>query len=193
MTTQQAKLAAQEILEQSEIVKTAFQKLILRGYQPTDISFENNIIAGYTLSTCTIDDCKIFATSGGALNWLSAATIAANGNNWIYSGVSAIEDNGASSEYDIVMILPNVNDEVCRNLNLNLGITSALSDPIPVTDDTTISIQQLNDTYPIATSANVFDGTDITGNEAVCVQVGTMSGAYSGTNQFFFVQTVYAG
>jgi len=193
VTTQQAKLAAQEAIEHGDLVKNAFQKLLLRGFEATDISFENNIVAGYTLSTCATDDCKIFEVNGGSLNWIKASNTANGGTNWIYSGVSSILDNGANARSDIVMILPGVTEEVCRNINFTLGVTANISDAPPVTDDTTITTQQLKDTFPIAESANVFDGANITGNDAVCVQIGTMSGAYAGTNEYHYVHTIYAG
>ena len=68
-TDEQAKLAAQEIIEYGNTVANAVQKLRLRGCSDTEISFENDIIDGYENGTNT--SCQVFHVDGGDINWTS--------------------------------------------------------------------------------------------------------------------------
>jgi hypothetical protein len=68
LTDQQAKLAAQEIIDYGNTVATAVQKLRLRGCSDTEISFENDAssIADYTNPNAPTDkSCHVFDINGG--------------------------------------------------------------------------------------------------------------------------------
>ena len=66
MSDQQAKLAAQEIIDYGNTVAAAVQKLRLRGCTDTQISFENSAIAGHVNPNAPADEsCHILSPSGG--------------------------------------------------------------------------------------------------------------------------------
>ena len=152
-------------------------------------------MAGYALASWTTDDCKVFAQDGGSLEWFIPPQGANSGENWVYTGDLPILGNGSNNYYDITMILPNVSDQICRQLNLNLHVTTSLSDPIPVANDTSLQANKLATANPIAASPNFIDGANIDNHTAVCVQIVGSSGEFIGVpaNAYFFVQTVYAG
>lgn len=195
ITEQQAKVTSSQILEQAEAATLAVQKLLLRGFDETEISFENNQVAGYALAACTTDDCKVFADSGGALNWFFPPENANSGEHWVYTGNLPIADNGSNNLYDVTMILPNVNDSICRQINFELNITSSITDPIPVATDTTLGATKLSTANPINAVSEVIDGGIIDGKTAICVEIVGSSGEFAAVpnNRYFFVQTLYAG
>jgi len=74
ITEEQAKVAAQEIIEYGDAVANAVQKLVLRGCSDTEISFENDVIVHgddtkyYTThDVITPDECKVHNTMGGGI------------------------------------------------------------------------------------------------------------------------------
>lgn len=194
VTEEQAKIAAQEAIEQAETVKNAVQKLLLRKIDETSISFENSAVTGYTLSSCTNDFCKVFNNNGGAINWIQVPQNSNDGTDWIYTGTLPILGNGSDARYDITMILPKVSDNICRQINVFLGYSNNLSDPIPVPDDTTLGAQKISTANPLNAASNFIDGTNIDGTPALCVQIPTPSIELgTTTNSNYFVYTLYAG
>jgi len=193
ISEQQAKIAAQNIIEQGQTVSNAVQKLILRGFDETEISFENTIDADYALAGCTINSCQVFNLEGGGLNWIYPPENANDGTNWIYSGELPINGNGQNARYDLTMILPNINEKICQEINFKLGLTATNNDTILTADDATITIEKLETGNEISDSSNFIDGAGIDENLSICVQIGTASGDYAGTNEYFFIHTLYAG
>ncbi len=190
---QQSKIAAQNIIEQGQTVSNAVQKLILRGFNETQISFENNIESGYDLAACTSSACKVFDINGGGLNWLYPPENANEGENWLYTGTYPIWGNGTLIRYDITMVLPNIVENVCKEINFKLGLVASNNDPILIPDDMSVWVYKLNSTFPIDQSPNYARGVGITGNLAACIRVNTFNGSYTGTNQNYYVHTIYAG
>ena len=61
LTDQQARLAAQEIIDYGNDLANAVQKLRLRGCTDTQVSFENNIVTEYTNPNAPADkSCHVF-------------------------------------------------------------------------------------------------------------------------------------
>ena len=195
ITEQQARVVSSQVLEQGEAMALAVQKLLLRGFDETEISFENSVVAGYGLASCATDDCKVFNDAGGALNWFEPPEGSNSDEDWVYSGDLPIADNGNNNVYDITMILPNVNDSVCRQINFELNITSSINDPIPTATDATLGATKLSTANPINAASEVINGGIIDGNTAICVEIVNSSGELTAVpnNRFFFVQTLYAG
>ena len=193
LTDQQAKIAAQNIIEQGETVSNTVQKLLLRGYRETEISFENNIATGYTLAECVENGCKVFDINGGGLNWIYPPEYANEGENWIYTGTVPVRYNGKNPVYDITAILPNIDEKVCQEINFKLGLAATNNEDILSSADTTIYINRLHTGSPINPTANYLDGPNIDGNPSICISIDSMTGHYTGTNQNYYVHTLYAG
>lgn len=69
--TEKASIAASEIMDYSNSVKIAVQKIIMNGCSDTDISFANNVVSGYEHSPPAPSKCMVFKSSGGQLRWKS--------------------------------------------------------------------------------------------------------------------------
>lgn len=144
LTKQQAKIAAQELLDFLGTVEKATNKLRSRGCSESDISFANTgdtgpFVAANDPATAPSDgSCDIFNSSGGGLNFnmnwekyqISLAEItqyaAGNenqyGNIYFRIGTASTVDVGTAAN-DLMMHLNFVQPEICRQFNLLQGYT----------------------------------------------------------------------
>ena len=140
-TDEQAKLAAQEIIEYGNTVANAVQKLRLRGCSDTEISFENDVVGGYINANSPIDNsCHVFHVDGGGINWAQPprnASIHAN-TNYNFTGYFCIFSVGKNpscigsdciDNEELSMFLPNVTFEVCLKINEYIGIENPSNSP----------------------------------------------------------------
>jgi len=139
MTDQQAKLAANEIIEYGQTVANAVQKLKLRGCSDTEISFENDVVAGYENPNSPTDNsCHVFDINGGNLNFANPPEPFANtGPNFFdgkYSFIHASEwaGNGntcaTSSCSELMLLMSFLNESVCNEINSLLGYNTDIRD-----------------------------------------------------------------
>ncbi len=136
LTSERARLYATEILEQADIIANSVAQTRLRGYNDTEISFENSEVSGYSNANCPDDICLIFHPNGGGLNytapsekWLDTTQNAELRYGEIYfNGTSHVVNVGTDSD-DLIMFIPYLNLATCQEVNKLLGIE-------PVTDDT---------------------------------------------------------
>lgn len=107
-------------------VRQAVQSMkISNGCRDTEISFENDIVTGYTNGTNT--ECQVFERDGGGMNWVSPANNVNDGSEWIFTGTNHVDDLG-STEPDLIMILRNINSNICDRINDTSGISALGSD-----------------------------------------------------------------
>ncbi len=137
LNKERSALYATEIIEYGNILTQAVSQIRLRGYQATEISFENNMVAGYTNANCTDSECKIFNINGGGISWLSPKTGVNDGNEWFITGGPCIPDIGIgdaactalSGSSELVIFLPNVDKDICLQINKKLGINNIADSP----------------------------------------------------------------
>jgi hypothetical protein len=144
MTDQQAKLAAQEIIDYGNTVANAVQKLKLRGIQDHEFDFSNNV---YKLengtpwpavnTTCASNICKLFDAEGGGIQAKYASEIAQIKNVPNLLGSSSgmggfrtvyIEDIGTDAA-DLTFDFVYINKEICIKINEILGIENPSGNP----------------------------------------------------------------
>lgn len=143
MTGKQAELAASEILDYASAIKRAVQELQINGCADTEISFENNVVAGYTNANAPSDNsCHIFHPNGGGLqyvepnrDWLDNDQSSQTYFNewyttpsiWIVGigtdGSGSFCNGGAAdgSCRELLTGVPYVSQQVCMALNKKLG------------------------------------------------------------------------
>ncbi|MAZ75980.1 MAG: hypothetical protein CMH31_01610 [Micavibrio sp.] len=69
ITDVQAEAYANEIIAYGNELKSAVKRLQLRGCSDTEISFENNVVSGYTNPNSPTDNsCHVFDIAGGGVN-----------------------------------------------------------------------------------------------------------------------------
>lgn len=145
LTIQQAKLAANEIIDYGNAVAKAVQKLKLRGCTDTQISFENPIsAANYTNPSAPTDKhCDVFNLAGGGLNFTTLDKNVAGENagspyvDFSFVAANEIEKVGTDCGTAIcseLLIYALVKENICQQINILLGI-SGISGAIPVDSD----------------------------------------------------------
>lgn len=189
LTDQQAKVAAQEIIDYSNTLANAVQKLRLRGCTDTQISFESAALAeDYSNPNPGSDNCKVFSASGGSMNviamkpeWLDTNWSANGAFGKVFfsypqciDGVGSHEDPCVENSTDLVFIALFLKEEICIEMNKQLGIGSAGADP-PGANSTSALFKG-----SYSGSLSTLSHEDINGKMAACVidTAGSTVGAY---------------
>jgi len=143
ITDSQAKLLASDVLSYMNTVSTAVSQLRLRGCSDTEVSFENPAVAGYTNGNAPGDNtCHVFEPAGGGVTWTDppAGSIGSAGQ-WKITGSHHISligcDATNSSCSELLLVLEDVNDNVCIKINDLSGITNPSSVPPSQAEDYT--------------------------------------------------------
>ena len=121
ISKEQASLAATEILDYANTVANAVSKLRLRGCSDTEISFENNIVAGYPNGTNTL--CQVFHADGGNINFINKFN--ASDEDIFFNTELRLEGFGNAFDLaELVMYLRYISDEVCLEINRRSNIST---------------------------------------------------------------------
>lgn len=158
------RIQAGQILRYAKSIEAAIQKMKLRDVSENDISFKNPTTAtDYTNANCdaagdrSFPGCQLFDVEGAGLTYRNFAS-SNDGSDWIFTaannvGTTAgpVGSTAARSGNDIIMLLPNVDETLCIQINRDLDVGT--SGTLPV------------DTTGIATTA--FTGTYATGGPIV--------------------------
>lgn len=185
ITDEQARLAAQEIVEYGSNVAQAVQKLRLRGITDTEISFENNVfrrmdntleqVAG-EFPNCTSAECKVFDPGGGAITPIiipdmalvdlsdqAGTTLLRPGHSWFAS--IRVEDVGTTNN-DLVLRIPFLETETCMKINDLLNIDNPGGNP---PQDPPTGWAQYENSYG-GSGIIGDDETDLAGKTAFCAR-----------------------
>ena len=140
---EQQRIKSGQIMRYAKSIETAIQEMQLRNISENDISFQNSdTVTDYTNDNCNdVNDrsypgCLIFNVEGAGLTYRNFPE-ANDGSDWIFTAANNVgtEDNpiGTTAEItgnDIVMLLPNVNQSLCIQINRDLDIGEAGALPI---------------------------------------------------------------
>lgn len=161
LTKQQAKIAAQEILNYARLVEGAVNRVRRNGCSESEISFDNAVVAGYSNPNSPIDEsCHIFEDGGGKVSYTSPPSNTTSLNWFFDSGVyvRGIAEETALSGADLVILLPDISKTICENINsmLDHGFSS-----IPI--DNGNIFENADDKY-IGTFINGAEADSLTGH-----------------------------
>ncbi len=171
LTKEKNNLAATDILDYTNVLASAVVQLRLRGYDNTEISFENDTVSGYTNPNCNGDTgCLVFHPDGGGIVWSEPPAGSNDGSTWLFTGTTVVEQTGSDGTPELAVILPHVTGGVCQEINKKLSIGSG--DPPPILN----GLASLTDTK--------FQGTYSTDNT-----LGTLSSEHAGKSAFCFSET----
>ncbi len=144
MSQEDAIMAANQIMDYADSIDNAVQLTMVNGTTPELISFQNDIIAGYTNGSAA-DINKIFKTVGGGAayqapdtDWLDSAQSAQGFyGQWYFPantcvpyigrGATDCNSDGDDNE-EVVMILPYIKLDICLALNKKLDIDNCAAD-----------------------------------------------------------------
>lgn len=185
LTSEQAKLAAQEIIEYGNTVATAVQKLRLRGVADTEISFENSVYEQmngdleYPASefpNCVNAQCKVFDIDGGGVTPsvmpdFAVANLSDRAGTSLlrpgYSWFASIKIEGiGSTNNDLVLRTPFLKTETCLKINDLLGIDNPGGTP---PEETITGWAHYQNTYT-GTGVLGDEATNLKGRRAFCAR-----------------------
>lgn len=132
LSHKQAEIFASDIMDYAQKIERATGRVLSRGFSETALSYENDMVSGYSNANCTSDRCKIFENSGGAVNWQSPTRLMNGGAEWIITGGNYVKGLGSAgdiSDSELLLILPDVRRIVCQEINARLGIASPGESP----------------------------------------------------------------
>lgn len=138
ISARQAELAATDMLNYAQRMERAVSRLRRNGTSENDISFDDPALTGFNHTPAVSDDNKVFNTSGGNIRYVPPADKSNDGSDWHFTGRTCIPDigtgaTGCDSDADItneelLMVLNNVNQSVCEEINDSLEITGIPTD-----------------------------------------------------------------
>ena len=184
-TEEQAKLAAQEIIEYGNNVANAVQKLRLRGVQDHEFDFSNNVfkLTNGTLfplvnATCTSNTCKLFSVNGGNIEAQYAPEVSQISN--LPNGIGSTPGQGnfrsnyiegiGSSEPDLNFEVTYVNRKVCIKINEILGVDNPSNTP-PVDSYSQQNYSGTLTSFPLPSGTDSIGDsiTNLAGKTAFCL------------------------
>lgn len=178
LTKQQAKIAAQEILNYARLVEGAVDRVRRNGCSENEISFENAVVAGYSNTNAPINgSCDIFGTTGGKIeysapktDWLDSFFSNQTGNygTWKFVANHTIEGVGTNAT-DLRITLNFIKKEICLNINNLLNIENPSGNP-PIDENSISGDNEFVGAYSIPSANTIGDdgGHNLAGKSVYC-------------------------
>lgn len=154
LTTQQAKLVAQELISYAGLLERAVDRVRTRGCSEEEISFQAAGNAGYVNPDAPPEfNCHIFQASGGAMtSWQTFDSMAGTP----YVTATHTVNGTETTDGDLVFFYDQVPVEVCNEINKQLDID--LLGGLPA-DDTELTYTTFTGSYTAA--AEVVNDGDV--------------------------------
>lgn len=188
VTTEQANLAAIEILDYVSAVKRVVQELQINGCSDTEISFENPIITNYPTNNPSAPSdrsCHVFDVNGGGLSYLrlnpvfldntfSESDHATFGSYHInahhcVSGIGSDTIPCTPSATDMVISVNFIKRNICIAINRNANLDQI--NDFSIREGSNHDLPLFNGTYGPSSPLILGDSvTEITGRQYACTQ-----------------------
>lgn len=202
LTDEQARVAAQEIIDYGNTVAAAVQKLRLRGCKDTEISFENNISsANYTNPNAPSDkSCHVFDINGGNINvkipqdsWIvpkPSVNHKAYQTPYISSRhcVDGVGESGCL-EPELTFMFSYLKKNICEQINANLGILNELND----TNLFTLrNANHATGTFILEAQDKIDNDIDVTGKNQFCITTNGINANHTPNPGYTYVNVLIA-
>ncbi|MFP4313580.1 MAG: hypothetical protein ACLFR0_04550 [Alphaproteobacteria bacterium] len=141
ISDRQAELAAADILSYIQRVERGISRVRRSNISENDISleFDGNFVNANcdAPADAAFPDCQVFNARGGRVSVVPPPANANDGTDWHFTGHTCIADIGngdgtcegdSISNEELLMVLRNVDQNVCEALNERLGITGIPAD-----------------------------------------------------------------
>lgn len=116
----EAEAYAKQIIQYGNEVKSAVKRLQLRGCSDTEISFENNVVSGYTNPNAPSDrSCHVFDVAGAGLSWREF--------NALFTGDIQFE-NVKTAGAELTLQITDIGNALCQEINTSLDTDNAAND-----------------------------------------------------------------
>lgn len=137
---EQNQIVASEILTYAKSIENAVQSLLARGCSENEISFENNIVAGYENTTAPRTDksCHVFDVDGAGLTyeapktkWLDSTHSAeAEYRNILFVGTNQVKNLRNDSRDDLLFMVNWLSNDVCAAINRTIFSDSTITEDL---------------------------------------------------------------
>lgn len=188
-SSEKESIQVSQLFQYGTTMSTAMLRMSLRGVGDTDYCFytgSNN--ATYNHASCSDDTNNVFHPDGGGVSYQSPPTGVNDGSDWEIIDTAAVWGQGltdsTAASRDVVMVLRQVPDSVCLEINDKVGINV-----IPV-DNGDLNANLFDGVY---TAVDGIDGCpDNCASMAVSPfgSIATHTGCFeeedTGTNIFFY-------
>ena len=185
LSEEKQRLLATDIIGYSDTVAKAVTQLRLRGTPITSLSFANPFISSGEYGVYGADPAnEIFNPVAGAVIYTDPPADATTTGTEEYLFLSDNEVEGigstcgAASCADLLMVIPNMREEVCIKLNDMLGVTNPSG--VPPTDST------IDDSTKFAPAPNPFGYSETIGDEDTALE-GQQEACFEETGDTEFV------
>lgn len=132
ISDRRAELAATEIMDFSQRVSRAVNAMRAKNISENDISLE--FAGNFVNANCNdgadpnYPACQVFNPSGGRITEQAPPENANDGTSWHFTGSSCVDSAAACasdsvSNEELLLVLPNLESNVCESINKKLGIT----------------------------------------------------------------------
>jgi len=201
LTDNQARIAAQELIDYGQKVEKAIDKLRVKGCSETGLSFantvyrlyNNNIIYndGHNPNAPVTGECDIFKTSGAGLVprlfqqqtvYVNTLPLTSTGHGSAEFRTARVPGVGDPAKDELLFTIPVVQTDVCAAINKILGVANHASGRPPVAQ---WSSSAYSSPFFPGTMTIVDDEGAISGKTAFCSRYST--GADVWNNSFFQV------
>lgn len=182
LTADQARIAADSIIDYANTVAGAVSKLKLRNCTETQLSFQNaSTGATYTNASAPSNkSCHVFDMAGAKLNWVEPSGFSA-GAVELTGGCNVASVGTAASE--LMLVVEDIDLQTCKFINEKLGVP--MSTGAPVTLPAACTYAPFTGTYPTAGTVTV---TGTLGRTAACVKgIGASDDFFQNTYHFYQV------
>ncbi len=176
---EQQRIKISQMMRYVKGVETAVQTMKMNGISESDLSFYQNLNSDTNDSTspdagefynsnCTSNYCLVFHVEGGGISPQAPPSgISTSGADWKYVARNNVQNIGTSAA-DLILVLEDVNDSYCNQINRVLGVTQGA-------DDTTVDFTDFAGTYAntqvIENSGGHSAGCQISGGDNFFYQV----------------------
>lgn len=142
-STQQSRMAAQQVLAYSKAIEDAVSRLLQRSISENQLDFRNDVVtAGYDNEGCLDDSCRVFSPQGGKAVWQTPPN---NIGQWVITGAARVNHVGTQGtdpeNSELLLVLPNVPPELCLAINAQLGIENPSGLPPMTVEDVAFATQ----------------------------------------------------
>lgn len=169
ITKQQAKVAAQEILNYARILEGAVDRVRRNGCSESDINFNNNTVGGYSNASAPVDQsCDIFNGNGGKATYAPPSSNWGNASQWFFNSAFQVNDVGSTcasaSCADLAITLEGISSTICQNINTLLSI-----DAVSIPTDSDYNATKFTGAFTVPIDiADEAGSTDLSGKNAGC-------------------------
>lgn len=179
LTAERARIHAGEIIEYGNIMSNAVAQLRLRGVDDTDLCFDDPAwgASNYNHGGCADNANRLYHPDGAGLTWTTPpanamGTSPAPDNLWHIYGNNEIDEVGttcaAADCADLILVVDELNQQTCIQINNLLNIANPLD--VPPTD-TDLGETRFTGTFAANNViGNEAGGANFQGRTAACFQ-----------------------